>query len=274
MSNEDIKRIVTAFFVAPPVVAIIYFGNSFYFRVLLSIVNLLCILEFLNFSEGKGGPAVKYSALFFGTTIHLSLSHYLPGYTMILIVLFISVLAVLSIIQCSGERRDLILSEMAILFLGTLYISSFLGYYGIVRGFDTGREWIFFAISIIFGSDILAYYTGRLFGRRRFFPQLSPSKTWEGVVAGWVGGISGGLMIKLLFHDFLGWGEVIFLSLIFSILGQIGDLFESMIKRYFGIKDSGRLLPGHGGLWDRIDALMFVAPWVYCYILWVRPFIR
>ncbi len=274
MSNEGIKRIVTAFLVAPPVVAIIYFGNSFHFRVLLSIINLLCLLEFLNFSEGERGLAVKYSVLFFGTTIHLSLSHYLPGYTMILIVLFISMLAVLSIIQWSDERRDLILLEIAILFLGTLYISCFLGYYGIIRGLDRGKEWIFFAMSVIFGSDILAYYIGRLFGRRRFFPQLSPSKTWEGVVAGWAGGISGGLMIKMLFYQFLGWEEVIFLSLIFSILGQIGDLFESMIKRYFGIKDSGRLLPGHGGLWDRIDALMFVAPWVYCYMLWLRPFIN
>lgn len=274
MSNEGIKRIITALLIAPPVFAIIYFGNSFHFRIFLSLINLICLFEFLNFYKGLNGAFLRMGTLLSGTLIHLSLSHYLPGYAMIFIVIFTSMIAINSIMKTACSERGFMLAEMGILFLGTLYISSFLGYYGVIRGLDGGREWIFFIMSIVFASDILAYYTGKVFGKRRFSPKLSPSKTWEGVFGGWAGGIGGGVVMNIIFYEFLGWKEAIVLSFIVSILGQIGDLFESMIKRYFGIKDSGRLLPGHGGLWDRIDSLIFVAPWVYGYIILLRPFIN
>ncbi len=133
-----------------------------------------------------------------------------------------------------------------------------------------GSAWLAITVSIAFVSDTLAYFAGRAFGRHLLYPAVSPKKTWEGGVGGLLGGVLAtlGLGTAWLVPE-LSVRDAIVLGVLGSAFGQVGDLVESMIKRSYGVKDSGRLLPGHGGMLDRIDGLLFVAPVVYWYITFI-----
>lgn len=132
-----------------------------------------------------------------------------------------------------------------------------------------GFGWGILAFVVTWMNDTFAYFAGRLFGRHRMLPTISPKKTWEGFLGGVVGSVVAGMILLVLLPD--GWlpgltfpGCVV-LGLVAAVLGPLGDLVESMLKRAAGVKDSGHLIPGHGGMLDRIDALLFVAPWIYLY---------
>jgi phosphatidate cytidylyltransferase len=131
---------------------------------------------------------------------------------------------------------------------------------------EFGPEWLFLALALAFSSDTLAYFAGRAFGKHKLYEAVSPKKTVEGSVGGLLGGV---LAMVGMGHYWLAptipIAHAVVLGLVGSALGQIGDLVESMIKRTFGIKDSGNVLPGHGGMLDRVDGLLFVAPLVYYY---------
>ena len=154
---------------------------------------------------------------------------------------------------------------------GILYIGWLLSYLVALRGLENGRDWTFLALFTTFGSDTTAFFIGRALGKHRLAPSISPSKTWEGAIAG----LFGAIIISLLFilptplclH--LNWGQAILLGLLVSIFGQLGDLVESLFKRNMGVKDSSKLIPGHGGFLDRIDSVVFAGIVVYYYVIWV-----
>jgi len=136
-----------------------------------------------------------------------------------------------------------------------------------------GWGWVLLAFVLAWANDISAYFAGRFLGRHKMFPRVSPKKTWEGFAGGMAGSVAGALATRAL--DLAGDlrispGDAVALGLVAAVLGPVGDLAESMLKRAAGVKDSGKLLPGHGGLLDRIDALMFVAPWAWLYAAYLR----
>jgi phosphatidate cytidylyltransferase len=118
-------------------------------------------------------------------------------------------------------------------------------------------------------SDTLAFFAGRAFGRRRLAPALSPGKTVEGALGGLVGGVAGAFGIRALGLPLLPPWHALGLGLLVAAFGIVGDLDESLLKRWAGVKDSGTLFPGHGGMLDRLDALLFGAPVLYYYFLYV-----
>jgi phosphatidate cytidylyltransferase len=131
---------------------------------------------------------------------------------------------------------------------------------------DFGPQWLFLALALAFSSDTLAYFAGRGFGKHKLYEAVSPKKTVEGSI----GGLFGGVIAMVGMGHFwlapqLPIVHAVVLGVVGSVLGQLGDLVESMIKRTFGVKDSGNVLPGHGGMLDRVDGLLFVAPLVYYY---------
>ena len=134
---------------------------------------------------------------------------------------------------------------------------------------DAGSNWLFFTLLVTFGSDSAAFFIGRALGRHRLALRISPNKTWEGAI----GGIFGAVIVSLLFtlptplQVTLGYGQAVLLGLLVSIFGQIGDLVESLLKRNMGVKESGRLMPGHGGLLDRMDSIVFAGIVVYYFVL-------
>jgi phosphatidate cytidylyltransferase len=140
-----------------------------------------------------------------------------------------------------------------------------------VRRFDVA--WVIMAFVVTWANDTFAYFTGHAWGRHKLFERISPKKTWEGFAGGIVGSVLGALVVRaLLLSDTLGVPAAAAIGLGAAVVGPLGDLAESMVKRAAGVKDSGRIMPGHGGLLDRIDALLFVAPWIYLWAsLLARP---
>lgn len=122
---------------------------------------------------------------------------------------------------------------------------------------------------LIWSTDTFAYFVGRSLGKRPLAPAISPKKTWEGAIGGALGTVVLAIILKLTLIDFLPWAHVLAIAFICGAVSQVGDLAESWIKRSVGAKDSGNLLPGHGGVLDRIDALILAVPLVYLYLLTV-----
>jgi phosphatidate cytidylyltransferase len=119
--------------------------------------------------------------------------------------------------------------------------------------------------------DSAAYFAGRAFGRTKLYEAVSPKKTREGFVGGLLGGVVGALLAHFWYLPQIPLAHAVGLAVVCACVGQLGDLVESLLKRSTDIKDSGNILPGHGGLLDRIDGLLFVAPLVYLYALWLGP---
>ncbi len=131
-----------------------------------------------------------------------------------------------------------------------------------------GWQWVVLLFIVTWANDTFAYFTGRFLGKRPLAPRISPKKTWEGFWGGAAGSVVGALVVKALFLPGLSVPAAVLVGAGGAVLGPLGDLAESMLKRAAGVKDSSRLVPGHGGLLDRIDAVLFVAPWVVACAMW------
>lgn len=149
--------------------------------------------------------------------------------------------------------------------LGVLYVGFFMPHVTLMRELPTGDgpRWVLFTLAAVFGSDSGGYFAGRAFGRHQLLPEVSPKKTVEGAIGALGGAILAALLIQVLVHSALETIETIVLALVLSVLAQFGDLCESALKRAFGAKDSGWIIPGHGGILDRLDSLLF--PFVFTY---------
>ncbi|MBI2852303.1 MAG: phosphatidate cytidylyltransferase [Chloroflexi bacterium] len=156
---------------------------------------------------------------------------------------------------------------------GLLYTGWLLGYLVALRGVADGRNWVLFALFTTFASDTAAFFIGRRWGKHRLAPAISPSKTWEGAIAGGLAAIVMGLFFALStpLGVNLTFPQAGALGLLVSVFGQMGDLVESLFKRNMGVKDSSKLLPGHGGVLDRIDSIAFAGIVVYYYVIWLAP---
>lgn len=145
-----------------------------------------------------------------------------------------------------------------------VYVGGALATVALVRDFPPTGAWVLLAMVLAWGSDTSAYFIGRKFGKTKLAPRISPKKTLEGAGGGLAGAIVGALIMSFFLPD-LPPIDAVALAIIAGVAGQGGDLFESVLKRSSGVKDSGGILPGHGGLLDRVDALVFTAPatWVY-----------
>ncbi len=139
-----------------------------------------------------------------------------------------------------------------------------------IRGFNNGLWWVVVALVITWGNDTSAYFFGRSLGKHKLYPEVSPGKTWEGFFGGFVGSIGLLFVMRAFFFPVLTAVDAVVLGTLGGILGPAGDLCESMLKRAYGVKDSGWIIPGHGGMLDRVDALIFNAPLVLLYIQFVR----
>jgi phosphatidate cytidylyltransferase len=164
-----------------------------------------------------------------------------------------------------GRQGDLegAVSRFGLTVLGVLYVGFFFPHVILLRELPDGWRWLLFTIAAVFGSDTGGYFAGRAYGRHKLLPTVSPSKTVEGAVGGVVGGVLLSLLMQVLVHRALAVREAVELAVIMSVLAQFGDLCESALKRAFGAKDSGWIIPGHGGILDRLDSLLF--PFVFAY---------
>ena len=275
------KRVITALWGIPLLIATIWFDIPLpWFTILVAIWGVAAVFEFYKLVAASRVPPLIYFGLIWtllfilsGSSDILSIleSHFdLSLLTPLL--LTSAVLLPLSWLLMPAQKENAF-AGWAWTIAGILYVGWLLSYLVALRGLDDGRNWVFFALFTTFGSDTAAFFAGRTLGRHHLAPHISPGKTWEGAI----GGILGAVIVSLFFilptplSLNLNWGQAILLGVLVSIFGQFGDLVESLFKRNMGVKDSGRLLPGHGGVLDRMDSIVFAGVVVYYYVIWVIP---
>ena len=182
--------------------------------------------------------------------------------------------AVLPLVWLVVFRRDTRFQSWVWTLTGILYLGWTLGHYVALRQLDHGRELVILAVFATFACDTSAFFVGRAWGRHHMAPAISPHKTWEGAIGGFVGAVAAALALRSLLSlgDWslpLNYVEAIGVGCLIGVVAQLGDLLESLLKRRAGVKDSGNLIPGHGGVLDRIDSLVFTGFIVYYFVLWV-----
>jgi len=273
------KRVTTALWGIPLLVAAIWFDTPLpWFTILVAIWGVLAVFEFYRLVAASKVPPLTYFGLPWTLLFILSGNSELlailePHFNLNLLTpLLLTSAVLLSLIWLlrQAQNREAF-AGWAWTVAGILYVGWLLSYLVALRGLDDGRNWVFFALFTTFASDTAAFFTGRAWGRRPLAPNISPGKTWEGAIGGIIGAIIVSLFFllptPLILH--LHWGQAILLGLLVSIFGQLGDLVESLFKRNMGVKDSGQLIPGHGGILDRMDSIVFAGIVVYYYVIWV-----
>ena len=245
------KRLLTASVMIPVVLYAVLGGIDWVFLLVLAAVAEICFDEYSMITASR--EPVAYAA---GLVILLApLPAPWLGLFAVLFTLLMLTLAMRSSDFAVGFRRT------AALILGVLYIFGAWRTAALLRAINPW--WLAFGLVVSWIGDTGAYYVGRRYGRHKLAPRVSPKKTWEGSVASAaVSSIAGGLALPRLIPG-VGIGEALLLALAANVAGQVGDLAESAIKRGAGVKDSGTLLPGHGGLLDRVDSSMFALPVLY-----------
>ena len=166
------------------------------------------------------------------------------------------------------KEAPLDLANFGKITLGLVYVGLLFAHLPMIRNLPNGAAWILILTAITAGSDIGAYYIGRLRGKTKLFPTVSPGKTKEGMWGGLATAIVLSVIVALAMRVPLGSAKMIILAVFLSLVGVFGDLVESAIKRSAGVKDSGTILPGHGGVLDRLDSMIFVAPVLYYFLIW------
>jgi phosphatidate cytidylyltransferase len=272
------QRVITALLLIPLPVAAIWFGEP-WFTSLITIFGVLAAFEFYHLGSNAGFSPAIYLGLIFTLIFIISrnpdlLSRLETNLDPALIsLLMLAAALILTLIWIILRRpKGGAITSWVWSIAGILYAGWLLGYVVSLRGLADGRSWIFFILLATVASDTVAFFIGRAFGRHKLAPQISPNKTWEGAIAGVIGAVIFSLLFPPAelfsatnpFHIHgLSYGEAIILGVLVSIFGQTGDLAESLLKRKTGVKDSGSLLPGHGGILDRLDSIIFAGVVVY-----------
>lgn len=150
--------------------------------------------------------------------------------------------------------------------VGVMWIGGLFPVLLVLRSWESGFAWVMLAMVISWFGDTGAYFAGRAFGATPLHPKVSPKKSWEGLFGGAAASIAGAVLVKLLGLPRLGLFDALAIGALGSVAGVLGDLCESLLKRSFDVKDSGWIMPGHGGLLDRVDSLLFVSPTIYVYL--------
>ncbi|MBZ5578267.1 MAG: phosphatidate cytidylyltransferase [Acidobacteriia bacterium] len=250
------KRVATALALIPIVVYVVLWANFWIFLAVLVAVACLCYREYdgiaAAYGYGAPGPA--------GYAAGLLLFAPIPEPWLLVTVFALAAL----LLAMRAENLADSLPGAALRVLGILYV--FGAWKCAIPLRDRSPHWLMFALLVNWAGDIGAYYVGRAFGRHKLAERISPKKTWEGAIGSLAVSalIAGGYLLR--FVSGIGIVPVVALTLTANAAGQLGDLAESAMKRGAGIKDSGALLPGHGGMLDRVDSTLFALPVIYAYV--------
>jgi phosphatidate cytidylyltransferase len=259
--------VATGIVLIPAILAVILYAPAWAFTLAAGAIALLTLREYLDLAEKHGMPAVSPIAYLAGAALMVWPAGWAPGHALL-------VIAVLVLVMLPRRPLEKALGGAAATVFGVLYVALPFALLSALRWSPKGQALVLYVLILTWISDTAAYYAGRSLGRHKLAPRVSPGKTWEGAI--------GSLLAALVFGYFgmehILPGVPLWLNLAtagaVNVAGQFGDLAESALKRGAGAKDSGGLLPGHGGLLDRVDALLFAIPvmWYDVTIL-LRPYL-
>ena len=261
---ESIKRWVSALVGMPLVVIILVLGNTYVVDITFAIVAAMSLHEYFNAFKEKANPVIWIGYV---ASALIALIHIIPlEHAMTIVSILIPAGITLMFLQVILSNMKTNINDIAITFFGICYISLFLMFVPLLHAMENGKLLIWFLIAGAWGTDSAAYLVGRHMGKHKF-SKISPNKTIEGCIGGILGSVGFGLLFAYCFNTYFGmefsYIKIILIQIVLSVVGQIGDFAASSIKRYVGIKDFSNLIPGHGGMLDRIDSVIFIAPFAY-----------
>ncbi|MEK6589432.1 MAG: phosphatidate cytidylyltransferase [Nitrospinota bacterium] len=271
-------RIISSIVTLPILFIIIYFGTTFHFFLLLEIIIFIGLYEFYRMLERGGLNCYKWGGIALGVLLPIGIFKEVSAYTDFFITSAVIIPFIFRIVSGNRfavnqspdpvQRQDILsaytFNQISNTLFGILYVSWLMSYIVLIRMLDHGRELVFFVLLSTWMGDTAAYYGGKGFGKHKLAPLISPQKTVEGAIASLAGSICGAFIAKAWLHD-MSLLHALLAGIVISIFGQFGDLSESLIKRSMHVKDSGGIIPGHGGMLDRVDSLLFSAPMFYYY---------
>jgi phosphatidate cytidylyltransferase len=260
-----VKRWLTAIVLAALVIGVLLSGWTPLFFALLLVASALSHREYLVMAfPGQGQKPVRSAGIVLGLAV-MSWPMVFPDANSSF---FFSGLVLVSFLFFLFWTEDVAgaLNRMGRFLLGLFYAPLLLSLFVYVWREDHGSMWLFFTLGVVFMGDSGAFYAGRYLGKHKLYPRMSPKKTVEGSLGGLAASILFALIFSSLAMNYTRWWECAILAVALNVSGQLGDLFESMLKRSAGVKDSGAFLPGHGGMLDRIDGVLFSSPVLCIYL--------
>jgi phosphatidate cytidylyltransferase len=268
LTSENLKRVIVSIAAIPFILIAAYLGGYYFFSFVV-IISLISFYEFSLLVKHKGADV---NLLLGGLIILILLLNQFIGFVDLVAVILLSALSLLTFELFRNKGSAIF--NLGSTFLGIFYIGIFSVSLISLREFysnditenSSGAYLIISILASIWIGDSSAYYGGITFGRHKLFPRVSPKKSWEGAIFGFIFSVGTMILAKVLVLDSLSWTNVLVIGVIIGTVGQIGDLVESLLKRDSEVKDSSSLIPGHGGFFDRFDSLLFSAPAIWIYL--------
>ncbi|MBR6033376.1 MAG: phosphatidate cytidylyltransferase [Clostridia bacterium] len=258
------KRVLSALIGFPIVILILVFGNQIVIDVAFSAIAIICLHEFYNAFKKDSNPV---SWLGYAVAVLIAFIHVIPKpYVKESLQLLLPSVTVMLFLAVIVTEMKITVKDMMITLLGIVYILGFIVFIPMLRGAENGIYYVWYIIFIAWGTDVFAYCIGKKWGKHKF-SQISPKKSIEGCIAGIIGAIVASLLYTLALNKLAGMDisyiYIAIVSFALSIISQVGDFAASTVKRYTEIKDYSSLIPGHGGMLDRFDSVIFIAPFAY-----------
>ncbi len=275
-----IPRVLTTLAALPALIVLLRWGSLTLVSLFMGLVTLVGLWEYGRLVRSGGGYALKAvgAALALGIVFvayagntSVLFGRAFPLVNVVFGLASVSAILWMIFVLFSSPGGSAICSHPLSLVVGPAVLGLLLSHVVLLMASERGRTWILLLLVIVWLGDTGAYVFGKWLGRHPLYAAVSPKKTVEGSLGGLACSVAGGVVANMFFLQVLSLPHCLILSFCLGVLGQLGDLFESLVKRSVGEKDSGRLLPGHGGLLDRIDSLLFAAPFLYYYTLIMLP---
>lgn len=263
-------RVITAILLGLAAVAAIWWlpANVFDLIVFAAVVGSLFEFSRMFITDVHA----RWALIAAGTAVALCMIFFAADSAAMIPIIVLALFALACFFMWRAQQMEGVVAHLGISVLGIIYLAVALSLWSWLRHVELGREWVMMILVPSCLCDTFAFLAGKAFGRHKLAPLVSPNKTVEGFFGALVGSLVGTFMVWALLLRFVPWYHALVLSLIIWIVSPLGDLIESMVKRSAGVKDSGTIIPGHGGLLDRLDALTFAGPVAYIYVKYILSF--
>lgn len=261
-----LARVLSALVALPAMILLVELGGWAFFA-LVFIVGAIALWEVMNMTLPGDKPAQLAMTTLGVVWLLLAMSGRLSGAYGWPATAVLTLLVLLYFLFRTGDIAT-VGARASMALMGIFWAGGLLALTAALRYLEQGQAWLYLACMLAFGSDTGAYFAGRFLGRHKLYEKVSPKKTWEGAVGGVLLATAGAYGLRAALGLDIDPTHLAVLAPVGAALGQVGDLAESLLKRSVGVKDSGTIMPGHGGAFDRIDALIFVGPVLFGYALW------
>ncbi len=261
------KRLISGILFLPLFYVVTWKLPPVYFTALVLVAAAVGQYEFYRIARARGARPDVVLGLGAGALVVLGAYHsFVPGAGNLFIIVPASIL-IITVRLFSRRSVEGALEDVSSTVLGVVYVAMLFSFQVMVRMGADGKQWLVFLFFTIWASDIGAYAVGLPFGKHRLYEKVSPKKSIEGLLGALAAAVGMALLCRVWFMPPMGIAEAVAVALLLAAVGTIGDLAESLLKRAAGVKDSGGIIPGHGGVLDRMDSMLFAAPVLYYYLM-------